>query len=309
MINEWCEGQVVSGKFLVVKCERKVSRAGKDYYDLVISDKSGKISAKIWNVALAYGLEVGQVIDIEFASVDSYNGELQISINSQVTVDEGADPSEFCRVSKFSEESMLSSLKQSLSRINDAQLKCVVDSFLTDAEFMEKFVKASAAVSVHHDYVHGLLEHTLHVVKGSEKIAGLYSWINKDLVVASAFLHDIGKLQEISSFPKNEYTLFGNCIGHVTGSAFCVWERCKQLGVKEEMTLKLVHCILAHHGQLEFGSPKVPALPEAMVISMIDNLDAKLKIMQEELEHGEFVAYNRYVGTRVGSGAVGESHQ
>ena len=156
--------------------------------------------------------------------------------------------------------------------------------FIEDADFAKRFKFHSAAKSVHHGFVGGLLEHTLSVTKLSAYFADNYKILNKDLLVCAAMFHDIGKLEELSTFPENDYTDEGQLLGHIMIGAMEIAERIKTIdGFPEKLAHEMEHCILAHHGELEYGSPKKPALPEAVALSYADNIDAKMETMRELL--------------------------
>lgn len=299
MIKDFENGTVVSFKALCCGKEEKLTKAGSPYLDLVLSDSTGTIPAKVWTPEYANGVEVGKVVGVNCAKVDIYNEVLQITITSRVTiVDESALM--YCRSSKYGVESMWGALQKLLACVENEWCKKLIDVFISDASFKEKFCSHSAAVSVHGDYVGGLLEHTLAVTRMSSMSANVYQWLNKDLMITSAFLHDIGKLKELSAFPENQYTDYGQYVGHVVGSAMMVEKACDSLeDFPEDVKFKVIHCILAHHGKLEWGSPKVPAIPEAFAICTMDNLDAKLKIFEKEAVSGKWSGFSRYLETKV----------
>ena len=153
-----------------------------------------------------------------------------------------------------------------------------------DEAFIKSFKGHSAAKTVHHGFVGGLLEHTLSVTKLCDYYAGYYKELNRDLLIAAAIFHDIGKLDELSPFPQNDYTDEGQLLGHIMIGAVKVQERINTIeGFPEVKARELIHCILAHHGELEFGSPKKPAIAEAVALSFADNIDAKMETMKEAL--------------------------
>lgn len=282
---------------------RLTTKAGKDYYSMSLCDASGSITAKDWNCVSPNDIKPGVPIEVT-ADVVEFSGELQLRIISCKISD--ADPLTFCPVSKYEEQSMLKALCSILDTVEDVWCQKLIHHFLQDEEFMHKFMQYSAARSIHHDCVHGLLEHTLHVVRLSSKVSVIYDWLNKDLLITAAFLHDIGKLHELQPFPVNDYTDFGNYVGHVVGSTIMVQNACNQIqGFPEDILLKILHCILAHHGKLEWGSPKLPALPEAFVISQMDNLDARLKIFEKSLANSPMSEWTKFVnelGTKTHTG-------
>ena len=154
--------------------------------------------------------------------------------------------------------------------------------FVKNTAFIKSFKEHSAAKSIHHGFVGGLLEHALSVTKHCDYFAAYYPMLNRDLIVTAAIFHDIGKLEELSVFPENDYTDEGQLLGHIMIGAEMVGERIRTIeGFPVRMANELKHCILAHHGELEYGSPKKPALAEALALSFADNVDAKMETIRE----------------------------
>ena len=171
--------------------------------------------------------------------------------------------------------------------------------FLEDELFAKRFKFHSTAKSVHHGFVGGLLEHTLGVTKLCGQFADNYPILNRDLLLAAAMFHDIGKLEELSTFPENDYTDEGQLLGHIVIGAEEVGARIRTIeGFPRKMGSELRHCILAHHGELEYGSPKKPALAEAVALNFADNIDAKMETMKEAFANvpdgnTDWIGYNR----------------
>ena len=176
--------------------------------------------------------------------------------------------------------------------------------FIEDTTFVEKFKKHSAAKSIHHGFIGGLLEHSLSVAKLCEYIAANYSVVNHDLLVTAAICHDIGKVDEISDFPQNDYTDEGQLVGHIVMGTMMIADKIREIpGFPAKLANELKHCILAHHGELEYGSPKKPALIEAMALAHADNMDAKLQtfteIIRENADKTEWLGFNRMFESNV----------
>ena len=161
----------------------------------------------------------------------------------------------------------------------------LIDKYFGSETFAEAFKKHSAAKTVHHSFVGGLLEHTLSVVRLCDYYCGQYSYLNRDLLLTAAAFHDVGKLKEISNFPENDYTDDGQLLGHIVMGSELIGYACRTIkGFPHRLMSELQHCILAHHGEYEYGSPKKPALPEAMALNLADNTDARLETMKELME-------------------------
>ena len=169
---------------------------------------------------------------------------------------------------------------------------------MEDRNFIHSFAQHSAAKTVHHSFVGGLLEHTLSVTRFAAYLADSYPAINRDLLISAALLHDIGKTQELSFFPMNEYTDDGQLLGHITIGAEMIHDKASAIeGFPALLETELKHCILAHHGEYEYGSPKKPALIEALALNLADNADAKLETMTEALENAgpdNWLGFNRF---------------
>ena len=184
---------------------------------------------------------------------------------------------------KLASNEMYEELCGIIRSVNNPYYKKLLSSFfLEDKEFEKRFKFHSAAKTVHHGFVGGLLEHTLSVTKHCDYFAAYYPMLNRDRIVTAAIFHDIGKLEELSVFPENDYTDEGQLLGHIMIGAEMVGERIRTIeGFPVRMANELKHCILAHHGELEYGSPKKPALAEALALSFADNVDAKMETIRE----------------------------
>ncbi|MBP3620230.1 MAG: HD domain-containing protein [Lachnospiraceae bacterium] len=286
-INELRDGEMISEVYL---CKNKVTaktKAGKSYYSMQLQDKTGIIDAKIWelNNGIAH-FEAMNYIRVE-AQVTSFNNALQLNVKRVRVADEGEyDPSDYMPCSGKDIEGMYKELMGIIGGVSNTYLNALLNKFFVeDTTFVGKFKNHSAAKSIHHGFIGGLLEHTLSVAKICVYIGDNYPAVNKDLLVTSAIFHDIGKVNELSSFPENDYTDEGQLIGHIVMGAMMVGEKIKEIeGFPVVLGNELKHCILAHHGELEFGSPKKPSLIEAVALAHADNLDAKLQTFTEVLE-------------------------
>lgn len=299
-ISELRDGEMISEVYL---CKNKIvakTKAGKSYYSMQLQDKTGIIDAKVWelNNAIAH-FEPMNYIRVD-AQVTSFNGSLQLNVKRVRVADEGEfDPADYMPCSEKNIEDMYRELTDIISSIKNEYLKKLLESyFIEDKAFIEKFKKHSAAKSIHHGFIGGLLEHTLSVARLCEFIAEHYPVMNHDLLVAAAIFHDIGKTEELSVFPENDYTDEGQLIGHVVMGTVMISERIKTIeGFPETLANELKHCILSHHGELEYGSPKKPALIEALALAHADNMDAKLQTFTELInankDKAEWLGYNK----------------
>ena len=286
-IQELHDGEHVMGVYLCKQKSSAVTKNGKPYDNVIIQDKTGVIDCKIWDVGNAGICEFDALDYIDIVGeVSSFNGALQISIKRVRVADEGEyNPADYLPVSERNIDEMYKELTGYINGIDNHYLKTLLeDFFVRDEEFIKKFKKSSAAKSVHHCFIGGLLEHTVSVAALCKSYAEKYPILKKDLLVSAALLHDVGKVREFSSFPENDYTDEGNLLGHIVMGSEMVGEKTRMIdGFPVSLESELKHCILAHHGKLEYGSPKKPALVEAIALNYADDLDAKMETFKEIL--------------------------
>lgn len=281
------EGERVNEIYLCKNKQSALTKAGKPYEALILQDKTGTLDAKIWEPG-SVGIDDFDRFDYinVVGDITSFQGALQLNVKRVRKATEGEyEPKEYLPVSEYNVDEMYEQLLGYIKQMENPYLKKLAGSFfIEDADFAKRFKFHSAAKSVHHSFVGGLLEHTLSVTKLSAYFADNYKILNKDLLVCAAMFHDIGKLEELSTFPENDYTDEGQLLGHIMIGAMEIAERIKTIdGFPVKLAHEMEHCILAHHGELEYGSPKKPALPEAVALSYADNIDAKMETMRELL--------------------------
>ncbi len=305
-INELREGEMVSETYLCKTKQTLKTKAGKNYYSLLLQDKTGTLDTKIWEISA--GIDHFEVMD--YIRVDgqivSFQGSLQLNVKRLRRSQEGEyDPSDFMPVTSKNVEEMFSEILKQIAKLQNPYLKKLAESFfIEDKDFILKFKKHSAAKSVHHGFVGGLLEHTLSVIKLCDYYAENYPILNRDLLITAALFHDIGKLEELSFFPENDYTDEGQLLGHIYIGTEMISAKIRTIpNFPVSLSTEIKHCILAHHGELEYGSPKKPALAEALALNFADNTDAKLQTMTELLnsvdEKTEWLGYNRYFESNI----------
>jgi 3'-5' exoribonuclease len=265
-----------------------VTKNGKNYDNVIIQDKTGTMDAKIWdpNNAGIADFDAFDYIEV-YGDVTSFNGALQVNVKRVRRCEEGEyDEREYMPVSKKDIDEMYGELVKFIDSVKNTYLNTLLNNiFVKDSTFAERFKKASAAKSVHHGFIGGLLEHTLGVVKLCDYYCSAYPILNRDLLITAAICHDMGKTREISAFPVNDYTDDGQFIGHIVIGSEMIGERARQIeGFPPMLELELKHCILSHHGEYEFGSPKKPAIIEAVALNYADNTDAKMETFTEILE-------------------------
>ncbi len=279
-LKELRDGETVSENYFCKQKQALQTKAGKNYYSLLLQDKTGTLDGKVWE--LNAGIEHFEAMDyirVE-GQVVSFQGALQLNIRRIRKLSEGEyDISEFMPCTTKDQTAMYQELLGYIASLNEDSLKLLAESyFKEDPKFKEMFLKHSAAKTMHHNFIGGLLEHTVSVTRLCAYLAENYPVLDRDLLLTAAMFHDVGKLAEISAFPENDYTDGGQLLGHIFIGADWLSKRIDKLGgftVKRKN--ELLHCILSHHGELEYGSPKKPELAEALALSMADNLDAKLE--------------------------------
>lgn len=295
------EGERIGEVYLCKHKQTALTKAGKPYDSLILQDKTGVLDAKIWDVS-SNGIEDFETLDYIYVvgDVTSFQGSLQLNVKRVRKMREGEyDPSDYLPVSENDIPQMYRELTEYIGQMKNVYLKKLAESFFMDEDFAKRFQFHSAAKSVHHGFVGGLLEHTLHVTNICAFFCKLYPMLNRDLLLCAAMFHDIGKLSELSRFPANDYTDDGQLLGHIMIGAMEVQKHIDVIADFPKKTAsELIHCILAHHGELEFGSPKKPAIAEAVALSFADNADAKLETMKEALANVpegnlEWQGYNR----------------
>lgn len=281
--NQVQEGQSVDDLFMVKEMSRAETRSGKPYLIMSLMDRSGELPGRLWeNADALIGLcEPGNLLQIT-AQAQAYRGNLQLKIDSvrQVDKDE-VDFTLFLQASKKNIEDMAREIHALTTSIRNPFFKKLLLQFFDDIVFFKKFQRAPAAKSMHHAYLGGLLEHTLAVSQLAEMLAKFYPTLDTDLLLTGALLHDIGKTEEFSfdAYPF-DYTDKGRLMGHLVLGAEMVQEKIKTLPeFPEDLSIRLQHLILSHHGRYEFGSPCLPMVSEAFVLNFLDDLDAKLNFV------------------------------
>ena len=305
-IEEYKEGNKFFGIYLCKSKQVLKTKAGKTYYSLLLQDKTGIIDAKVWE--LNNGIDDFDSMDFIMTDgmVTSFQGSRQVNISRIRKAQEGEyDQAEYIPASKYNREEMYQELKKVVMTITEPHLRKLAEKyFVEDTGFIAEFKQHSAAKSVHHAFVGGLLQHTLAVAKICSFVAACYPVIDRDLLITAALFHDIGKVWEISEFPSNEYTDEGQLLGHIFLGAELVGKEAALIpGFPKTLAAELQHCILAHHGELEYGSPKKPAMAEALALAYADNMDAKLEMITEVYDKAEptieWLGFNRYMDSNV----------
>ncbi|MEN6606701.1 MAG: HD domain-containing protein [Bryobacteraceae bacterium] len=292
--------QVETAIFLVHSKEIRQKKTGEPYLSLLLGDRSGDIDAKMWD-------NVAEVIDTfdrdDFVRakglLNVYQNRPQFTIHKLVRVDEAeVDPADFFPVSSRDPEEMWTELRGIVSGMSNPDLKGLVEALLDDPEIGRLYRRAPAAKMIHHAYLGGLLEHVLSLCDLCRFMASHYSDIDLNLLLTGAVLHDIGKIYELSYERSFGYTTEGQLLGHISIGFRLIEQKLREMpNFPLRLRALVEHMVLSHHGQLEFGSPKVPLFPEAMLLHYLDDLDSKMECMRVLVEQdrkieGEWTSYS-----------------
>ena len=309
-IDTFREGMHIADVYLCKNKQIALTKSGKEYGNLVLQDKTGTIDAKIWDLGSP---GVGEFETMDYVHVEAditlFQSSNQMNIRRIRKAQEGEYvEADYLPVSKKNIQEMYEELLGYIRSVKNQHLQKLLSIYFVDSPaFAKAFQFHSAAKSVHHGFVGGLLEHTLSVTKLCDYYASYYPQLNRDLLLTAAIFHDIGKTKELSRFPENDYTDDGQLLGHIIIGTEMVSRGIRAIpGCPEVLALELKHCILAHHGELEYGSPKKPALLEALALNFADNTDAKMETMIEALNAGNagndnkgWLGYNRLLETNI----------
>ena len=282
-INEIHEEDKVCVKVLITKCDKGRTNKNTPYLSLILEDQTGTLDAKFWNLTdeMVASYRAGMVVDA-YGEIIFHKNAMQLRVRKLVE-DKGADVLDFVREAPMSREQMKGAVKQMIDHMEDPVISLVCQEVLDRSE--EKFFTFPAATRNHHNFVGGLAFHSISMAKLGYAVCDQYEWLDRDLVIAGILLHDIGKVEELSSAMLPEYTVVGNLLGHISIAAAMIDEVAADLDIlKDERVVLLKHMVLSHHGKMEYGSPVLPMLPEAEVVTMLDNLDSRLFMMKQSID-------------------------
>lgn len=276
------ENQSITAFFCVAGKQARTKKDGATYFALTLADGSGQIEARMWETSEAGEFAVGDIVKLR-GQVCRYQEKLQINVEKlrKAHPDE-FDLGDFVPKTSRDVEELWSELNGYVDSFSNAHLKALLRSFLDDAEIGAALRQAPAAKSMHHAWIGGLLEHIVSLL-GICDLAAKHYAVNRDLLLTGAILHDIGKLQELRWGTSFEYTLAGQLLGHITIGIEMIERRIAALpDFPPELRVLVTHLVLSHHGRYEFGSPKLPMIPEAVLLHYLDDMDAKMQTMRNE---------------------------
>jgi 3'-5' exoribonuclease len=290
-VQSLANGETVDEVFLVSEKQLRANRQGGLYLHLELRDRTGVLGARVWNVTedQARRFDVGDFLSTR-GKVQVHQGALQLIVSHYEPVDGSSlDPAEFQARSPLDVSRLLGTLRTLLRSVSDPHLRAVGECFLIDDGFVGKFTRAPAGVKNHHAYPGGLLEHVVTMMGVADAVSRFYPDIDRDLLLLGVFLHDIGKIDELSYDRAYGYTDEGQLVGHLVMGVILLRDKLREATsltgeeFPDELRLRLEHMIVSHHGTHEFGSPKLPMTPEAIALHHLDNLDAKVHYFVREI--------------------------
>ena len=282
------ENQTITGFFVAGSRQVRTKADGSVYLALTLCDRTGQLEARMWEAAEAGEFKTGDVVKLR-GQVCRYQEKLQVKVDKLRRADESADAGQFelgdfVPQTAYDIDALWAKLQSYLESFTDPHLQQLVRLFLADPALAPALRQAPAAKTMHHAWIGGLLEHVVSLADICSLAAGHYPEVNRDLLLTGAILHDIGKLVELRWGTSFEYTLEGQLLGHISLGLAMVEQKVAQVeGFPPRLKLLVQHLILSHHGRLEFGSPKLPMIPEAMLLHYLDDLEAKMQTMRSEL--------------------------
>jgi 3'-5' exoribonuclease len=281
------ENKVVVTTFVVSNKQIKSKKSGEPYLDLTLMDRTGTLQAKMWdNVEeCAYTFEQDDIVKVK-GLINKYNQRWQLTIHKVRKLEEaGIDYSDYLPKTSKNIDELWQALEAFVATIGEPHLRRLLELFMTDPEIARAYRNAPAAKTLHHACIGGLLEHVVSLFRSCDLVARNYPFINRDLLLAGAFLHDLGKIRELSYACSFGYTTEGQLLGHMVIELEMLHAKLTQIpNFPSPLKILVEHLIISHHGQYEFGSPKLPMFPEAFMLNYLDDLDSKMEAMRAQFE-------------------------
>lgn len=291
-VEQLRDGEALDEIFLAADKQLRANRKGAQYVQLFLRDRTGGISARMWNAGdyVFRGFENGDFVHAE-GKVQLFEGSLQVILTHVERVeDEKVELADFMPHTEQDVGKLTERLRGTLLKLGNPHLRALAECFLMDGDFLTRFCACPAGVKLHHAYVGGLLEHTVTMLDIAEKLLPFYPGTDRDLTLMGVFLHDIGKTRELSYGRAFGYTDEGQLVGHIPMGVEMLGEAAAKVPdltgepLPRELMMRLKHMVLSHHGTLEFGSPRVPMTPEAMLLHHIDTLDTRMHMVLRDLK-------------------------
>jgi len=282
------EGKLFDSFFLVLAKQQRTTRQNKPYLSLTLGDKKGQIEGRVWELGdprIAKDFDRGDMVKVR-GSVSRFDDRAQLKVDQlRKALDSEADKKDMLPATSRDVGELWRMLEASIASVTNPDLKRLLNALLTDAPIAQAFREAPAARQLHHAWLGGLLEHVISLLGLADRVAAHYPMLDRDLLVTGVILHDIGKIRELSWNTGFDYTVEGVLLGHIQMGVDLAEKTIAGLpGFPDRLRTLVLHMILSHHGKLEFGSPKLPMIPEALVLNFLDDLDAKMQAVASEFE-------------------------
>jgi 3'-5' exoribonuclease len=298
------ENKIVTSSFVVASKQVKAKKNGEPYLALILADRTGQIEAKMWDNVDEFILAFEQDDFLKIKGlINKYKNRFQLTIHKLRRMEEGEiDFADYLPKTTKDIGELWQTLAEFVATFQNPHLKALVELFMADAEIAERYRNAPAAKTLHHAYIGGLLDHVVSLFRSCDLICRNYPQVNRDLLLTGAFLHDIGKLQELTYNRAFSYTTRGQLLGHMIIELEMLQAKLAKLpDFPAELKTLLEHMMISHHGQYEFGSPKLPMFPEALMLHYLDDLDSKMEAMRAHFEReaeleGPWTSYNASLG-------------
>jgi 3'-5' exoribonuclease len=298
------ENKVITSSFVVASKQVKAKKNGEPYLALILADRSGQIEAKMWDNVDEFILAFEQDDFLKVKGlVNKYKNRFQLTIHKLRRMEEAEiDFTDYLPKTTKDIGELWTTLTEFVATLQNPHLKSLIDLFVADAEIAERYRNAPAAKTLHHAYIGGLLDHVVSLFRSCDLICRNYPQVNRDLLLTGAFLHDIGKIQELNYNRAFSYTTRGQLLGHMIIELEMLQSKLAKLpDFPPELKTLLEHLIISHHGQYDFGSPKLPMFPEALMLHYLDDLDSKMEAMRAHFQReadleGPWTSYNASLG-------------
>lgn len=274
--------------FLVLQKQQRTTQTNKPYLSLIFCDKTGQLEARAWELSdprICKDIDRGDIVKVR-GSVARFNDRLQMKVEQiRKAIGTEADKTDLMPVTTYNVEALWQELLGFVESFTDPHLKALLSTLLSDPQISAAYREAPAAKQLHHAWLGGLLEHVISLLTLADRVVPQYPILHRDLLLTGVILHDIGKVRELSWDIGFEYTVEGTLLGHIQIGAALAERTMNSLSdFPPRLKMLVLHMILSHHGKLEFGSPKLPMIPEALVLNFLDDLDAKMQAMASEFD-------------------------
>ena len=282
------ESRIFDGYFLLLVKQTRSTKTNKPYLNLILGDKTGQLEGRVWDPGdgrIAKDVERGDIVKVR-GCVSRFDDRLQMKVEQLRKAAPGeTDKADMLPATTYDVEALWSELTGFVESFSDPDLKRLLQALLGDPKIGQAYREAPAARQLHHAWLGGLLEHVVSLLRLAERVVPNYPMLHRDLLLTGVILHDIGKVYELAWEIGFEYTVEGTLLGHIHMGAELVERTMDKLpDFPPRLRTLVIHMVLSHHGKLEFGSPKLPMIPEALVLNFIDDLDAKMQAMASEFE-------------------------